>query len=251
MRIFIVHAHHEPTSFNGAMTREATVTLRAAGHEVVVSDLYAMEFDPVSDRRNFVTVRDSNRLKQQNEEEYASEHGGYVPALQTEMDKLSWCDTVIFQFPLWWLGLPAILKGWVDRVFAVGRAYGGGRYFGKGVFAGKRAMCSVTIGGLPAAYSPIGVYGPIAPILFPIHHGIFSFAGFTVIEPIVVHAPSRISQEEREGCLARYRERVLSLETAPPASTDNCTHRTWSHGNIQLADSAGLSDSPTRQRWCH
>ena len=42
------------------------------------------------------------------------------------MDKLAWCEVLIFQFPLWWLGLPAILKGWVDRVFAVGRAYGGG-----------------------------------------------------------------------------------------------------------------------------
>jgi putative NADPH-quinone reductase len=49
MRIFIVHAHHEPTSFNGAMTREATASLGAAGHEIVVSDLYAMGFDPVSD----------------------------------------------------------------------------------------------------------------------------------------------------------------------------------------------------------
>jgi NAD(P)H dehydrogenase (quinone) len=218
VRIFIVHAHHEPTSFNGAMTREATVALRAAGHEVVVSDLYAMGFDPVSDRRNFVTVKDPERLKQQNEEEYASAHNGYVPALQAEMDKLSWCDTLIFQFPLWWLGPPAILKGWVDRVFAAGRAYGGGRYFGKGVFSGKRAMCSVTIGGSSAAYSAFGVYGPIAPILFPIHHGIFSFAGFAVIEPIVVHAPSRISQEERERYLAGYRERLLSLDTAPTLS---------------------------------
>jgi NAD(P)H dehydrogenase (quinone) len=218
MRVFIVHAHHEPTSFNGAMTLEATGTLRAAGHEVVVSDLYAMGFDPVSDRRNFVTVRDPDRLKQQNEEEYASEHGGYVPSLQAEMDKLAWCDTLIFQFPLWWLGLPAILKGWVDRVFAVGRAYGGGRYFGKGVFVGKRAMCSLTVGGPPAVYSSVGAYGPIAPILFPIHHGIFGFAGFAVIEPIVVHAPARISREEREGHLARYRERLLNLETAPTLS---------------------------------
>ena len=77
MRVFIVHAHHEPGSFNGALTREATIALPAAGHEVIVSDLYAMGFGPGSGRRNFVTVKDSNRLKQQAEEEYASEHNGY------------------------------------------------------------------------------------------------------------------------------------------------------------------------------
>jgi NAD(P)H dehydrogenase (quinone) len=65
MRVFIVHAYHEPASLNGALTREATTTLGAAGHEVVVSDLYAMGFDPVSDRRNFTTIADATQLKQQ------------------------------------------------------------------------------------------------------------------------------------------------------------------------------------------
>ncbi|RTL50604.1 MAG: flavodoxin family protein [Rhodocyclaceae bacterium] len=215
MRILIVHAHHEPTSFNGAMTGEATAALLAAGHEVVVSDLYAMGFDPVSDRRNFSSVKDPERLKQQEEESHASACNGFVPALQTEMDKLAWCDVLIFQFPIWWLGLPAILKGWVDRVFAVGRAYGGGRYFDKGVFRGKRAMCSLTVGGPQPVYSDIGIYGPIDAILHPIHHGIFAFAGFTVIEPFIVYGPSRITQAERLDALARYRQRVLQLDTAP------------------------------------
>ena len=212
MRIFIVHAHHEPTSFNGAMTHEATVVLTSAGHEVVVSDLYAMGFDPVSDRRNFITVKNPERLKQQDEEAYASERNGYAADVQAEMDKLAWCDVLIFQFPIWWLGMPAILKGWVDRVFAVGRTYGGGRYFDRGVFTGKRAMCSVTVGGPPDVYSEIGIYGPIPPILFPINHGILNFVGFTVIEPFVVYSPSRISLEERAAYLASYRERLLSLE---------------------------------------
>jgi NAD(P)H dehydrogenase (quinone) len=152
-RVLIVHAHHEPSSFNAAMTREAVAALEEAGHEVIVSDLYAMGFNPVSDRRNFVTTVDQLRLHQQAEEAYASAHSGFAPDLQAEMDKLAWCDALIFQFPTWWLGLPAILKGWVDRVFAVGRAYGGGRWFDRGFFAGKLAMCSVTVGGRPELYS--------------------------------------------------------------------------------------------------
>jgi NAD(P)H dehydrogenase (quinone) len=215
MRVFIVHAHPEPTSFNAAMTRAAATALAGAGHEVVVSDLHAMQFDPVSDRRNFTTVHDAERFRQQAEEAHASAHAGFVPALQAEMDKVAWCDVLIFQFPIFWLGLPAILKGWVDRVFAVGRAYGGGRYFERGVFAGKRAMCSTTVGGAARAYSDEGMYGPIAPILFPINHGIFGFVGFRVIEAFVVYEPARLSPEARLQELARYRERVLTLDTAP------------------------------------
>ena len=56
MRYLIVHAHPEPKSLNGALTRTAAEALTVAGHEVVISDLYAMRFDPVSDRRNFTTV---------------------------------------------------------------------------------------------------------------------------------------------------------------------------------------------------
>lgn len=221
MRVFIVHAHHEPTSFNSAMTRMAVSALTEAGHEAIVSDLYAMGFDPVSDRRNFVTVVDPDRLSQQTEEAHASAHQGYARDLQAEMDKLAWCDALIFQFPIWWLGFPAILKGWVDRVFAVGRAYGGGRWFDNGVFAGKRAMCSMTVGGPAPVYTDNGIYGSIEAILHPIHRGIFGFTGFTVIEPFVVYAPKRLSDEERLAYLSRYRERVLGLDTAPIIANPN------------------------------
>ena len=117
---------------------------------------------------------------------------------------------MIFQFPISRLGMPAILKGRVDRVFAVGRAYGGGRYFGKGVFNGKRAFCAVTVGGPTATYSEIGIYGPIEPILFPIHHGIPAFCGFTVIEPFVVYGPARMSDAERTATLKQYGDYVLN-----------------------------------------
>lgn len=216
MRVFIVHAHPEPKSFNGAMTRAACEALRAAGHDVALSDLYAMGFNPVSDRRNFTTVRDPDSYRQQAEEAYAAIHDGFAPDLQAEMDKLFWCDALILQFPLWWFGLPAILKGWIDRVFASGgRIYGGGKWYDRGVFAGKRAMCSVTIGGPQPIYSDGGLNGPIAAILFPINHGMLYFTGFTVIEPFLVHAPARIAGAERAAYLAGYRERVLGLAAAP------------------------------------
>jgi NAD(P)H dehydrogenase (quinone) len=216
MRVFIVHAHPEEHSFSGAMTREAHAALSGAGHELVVSDLYRMGFDPVSGRGNFTTVKDPAFFRQQAEEAYATLHDGFAPEIQAEQDKLFWCDVLIFQFPLWWFGLPAILKGWVDRVMAAGgRTYGGGKWYDRGVFAGKKAMCALTIGGGPAIYSEHGLNGPIGAILFPINHGILYFTGFTVIEPFLVHGPVRMSDAEREAELSRYRERVLDLSSAP------------------------------------
>jgi NAD(P)H dehydrogenase (quinone) len=215
MRILIVLAHAEPTSFNHALTDAAASSLRRAGHEVVVSDLYAMRFDPVSDRRNFSTVKDPSRFAQQVEEAHASRGGGFVKELEEEMDKVAWCSALILQFPLWWLGMPAIMKGWIDRVFAIGRAYGGGRWFDTGMMAQKRAMCSVTIGGREAAYSEQGAYGSLGDVLHPIHRGILGFVGFTVVEPFTVFAPGRKTNEERHAELRRFAARALTIEDAP------------------------------------
>jgi NAD(P)H dehydrogenase (quinone) len=216
MRIFIVHAHPEPQSFNGAMTRVATAALTSAGHEVLVSDLYAMGFDPISDRRNFVTTHNPNYYRQQAEEAHAAQADGFAGDIKEEMGKLFWCDALILQFPLWWFGLPAILKGWVDRVFASGgRIYGGGKWYDNGVFAGKRAMCSLTIGGPASLYSANGLNGSTASILFPINHGMLYFTGFSVVEPFIVHAPVRIDDTKRGAELDRYRHRVLGLFDAP------------------------------------
>lgn len=111
MRVLIVYAHPEPQSFNGALFETAIETLEAAGHTVMTSDLYAMGFEPVSDRRNFQLARDPDFLKLQQEELYATERDSFSPELDAEMAKLEEAELLIFLFPLWWFGLPAILKG--------------------------------------------------------------------------------------------------------------------------------------------
>ena len=210
--MLIVVAHHEPTSFNRSMAEHAVSCLKAAGHEVKISDLYQMGFDPVSDRRNFTSVMDPTRLRQQAEERYANQHNGFVPELVSEMEKLSWCDLLIFQFPIWWLGMPAIMKGWIDRVFTLGFAYGGGRYFGNGMFSGKRAFCSLTVGGLQTDYDGSGAYLNIERVLYPIHRGILAFTGFTVLPPFVVYAPERQSMQQRISELTRYSDWLNAIE---------------------------------------
>jgi NAD(P)H dehydrogenase (quinone) len=220
MNVLIVYAHHEPTSFCAAMLQTATDALEAGGHTVVVSNLYTMEFDPVSDRRNFNTVFDPARLHQQAEEAHAHREGGFAPALRTEMDKLIACDLLVFLFPIWWLGLPAILKGWVDRELAVGVAYGGGRYFHSGAMRGKRAMCVVSTGGLPAAYDGSGHYAAIDTVLYPVHRGVFEFTGFEVLQPFVAYGPNRIGNGERAQILEALRARFTDIAPNPLASIE-------------------------------
>ena len=205
MNAFIVYAHHEPTSFTAALRNAAIDALVADGHHVDLTDLYAMRFDPVSDRRNFTTSFDEWRLDQQREEKHASTRRGFATDLATEMDKLRRCDLLMLHFPLWWLGMPAIMKGWIDRVFALGVAYGGGRYFDSGVMRGKRAMCVVTTGGPAKDYDGTGKYGTMERVLYPIHRGVLEFTGFEVLPPFVVFEPQRTSSHERAEALRRMR----------------------------------------------
>ena len=216
MKIFIVHAHPEPKSFNGALFQTAQDTLRAAGHAVVVSDLYAMRFDPVSDRRNFTTVKNPDLFKQQLEELHATEMGGFAADVEAELKKLEACDLMIWQFPLWWFGLPGLLKGWVDRVFAMGRTYGGERFYENGVFKGKRALLSLTTGGPAATYQKGGWNGDLDAILRPVHRGILRFTGWEVLAPHIVYAPVRAPEEERHRQLNAWAERLRGIESEKP-----------------------------------
>ena len=178
MNVLLVYAHPEPRSLNGALKEFAIQRLQAAGHQVQVSDLYAMGWKAAIDA------------------------GDSLDRDPAEQDKLRWADALILQFPLWWFSMPAILKGWVDRVYAYGFAYGVGEHsdarwgdrYGEGSMVGKRAMLMVTTGGWDSHYSPRGINGPIEDLLFPIHHGILHCPGFDVLPPFLVHRTSRIDR---------------------------------------------------------
>ena len=216
MNVLIVFAHPEPKSFNGALFETAIATLQAAGHSVATSDLYRLGFDPVSSRRNFTTVKDPDYLKLQIEELHASETGGFSPEVEAELAKLEAADLMIWQFPLWWFGLPGILKGWVDRVFAMGRTYGMGHIYGTGVFRGKRALLSLTTGGPEESYAADGFNGDIEAVLRPIHRGMLEFVGFDVLAPQIHYGPVRTDAAQREAWLTAWSERLKAIEGEAP-----------------------------------
>jgi len=215
MKILIIYAHPEPQSMNSTMFKSAIDTLINAGHEVKVSDMYAMRFNPVSDRSNFTTVNDPAFFKQQLEEEYASQANGFAAFIEEEQQKVEWCDLMVWQFPLWWFSIPAILKGWVDRVFAMGRFYGNGRIYENGIFRGKKALLSLTTGGPEANYIN-EKYGDLAIILHSLQRGILEFTGFSVLRPHVIYGTERQSVEELALELEIWRTRLMDIfEEAP------------------------------------
>ena len=215
-KILIVHAHPEPKSFNSALKEKARSFFESSGCEVKITDLYAEQFEPVGDKHDFTALSNPDYFKYQLEQVNAFQHELFEESLRREMDKLLWCDTLVFNFPLWWFGLPAILKGWVDRVFAMGLVYGAGKgVYENGFFKGKEAFLCFTTGGPEMAYGENGKNGQLDTILFPIQHGMLYFCGFTVIAPFVCFAPVRLDDEQRTAELARYEAYLQDLDKHP------------------------------------
>lgn len=98
--------------------------------------------------------------------------------VSVEQAKLLEADLVVLQFPLWWYGVPAIMKGWIDRVFEAAFGYdvwhpqsGRARKYGDGLLAGKRGLVVVIAGDRPGALQPRGLSGDIEDVLRPLLHG--------------------------------------------------------------------------------
>jgi NAD(P)H dehydrogenase (quinone) len=217
MNILIVHAHPEPNSFSAALKNKAIEHFQKKGFQIEVSDLYKMNFNPVGGKHDFTALSNPDYFKYQAEQVNAFQNDLFSPELKSEMEKLLRADVVIFNFPLWWFSLPAILKGWVDRVFAMGFCYGAGKgVYNEGTFKDKTAFLSITTGGPEIAYGPTGRNGDLDKILFHINHGMLYFTGMKVIPPFVAWSPVRITPEEREKYLSQYLERLDSIHEINP-----------------------------------
>lgn len=219
-KVLIIHAHPEQKSFCSSLRTHAQQYFSSLGFEVKESDLYKMGFNPVGDKHDFKGLNNPDFFKYQMEQVNAFNNNLFEDGIKAEMDKLEACDILIFNFPLWWFGLPAILKGWVDRVFAMGFAYGNGKgVYENGVFKEKTAFICMTTGGPEIAYNG-GKNGDLDTILFSIHHGMFYFAGMTVLPPFISFSPARKSEDELKGELERYTSYLKNIDAVKPLYTN-------------------------------
>lgn len=224
MNVLLVYAHPEPRSLNGALRDFSIQRLKANGHQVQVSDLYAMQWQCAVGPLDNTAHQAGTYFDAALDSMQAFQNGTQSADIAAEQDKLRWADAVILQFPLWWFSMPAILKGWVDRVYACGFAYGVGDYsdthwgdrYGEGSLAGKRAMLVVTAGGWEPHYSARGINGPIEDLLYPIQHGILFYPGFDVLPPHVIYRTGKINESSFDQVRQALGQRLDALWTTPP-----------------------------------
>jgi len=134
MKCLVVTAHPLPESLCLALTDRVTAQLQAAGHDVLLEDLYAQNFDPAL-------------IPRERESYYSDTYD--ATRVADPVEHLLAAEAIVLVFPTWWFGFPAVLKGWFDRVWGPGIAYDHARDFGpitprlKGL---KRMLVITTLG---------------------------------------------------------------------------------------------------------
>lgn len=186
MKAHIVLAHPEIKSFNGQLANITKSELGNQGWEVTFSDLYTNDFDPREGPMHYQTRSDSDRFHAQTEQRFNAENGTTPHDVDAERNKLLQSDLLVVHFPLWWFGMPAILKGWIDRVFVYGSVYRSQMRYDTGICRGKKMLACITTGASAESCSFNGREGDSKlhawPLLFP-----FRYIGFDVLVPVIFH----------------------------------------------------------------
>lgn len=216
LKVFIVHAHPEEKSFCAAMQRVAVEEFEGQGHEVRVSDLYAMKFNPVASKADFNNPSNPHYCSYALEQRHGVETGTISEDIQEELEKLLWCDLLVLNFPIFWFSTPAILKGWIDRVLVSGKIYGGRRFYDFGGLAGKRVLVNVTIGGQEHMFNPDGVHGPLQLLLSHLLRGTLAYTGLQVLSPFIAWHVPYISHNARCEILKKFKKRLASIGSDTP-----------------------------------
>lgn len=224
MRALLVLAHPEPTSLSASLFKEAITYLTNDGHEVRTSDLYQMGFKATVDRSDFPAMPPEKPLRVVYDSYDAYKAGNLSADILAEQEKLDWADTLILVFPIWWFGMPAMLKGWFERIYTAGYGYRTGEYtssrwdnrYGEGRCMGKRALAVVNIGGMKEHYSPTGINGPVDDMLWPINHGTLFYTGFEVLPSFITFRSDRVDADTFKKLSADLHQRLTEIPTAQP-----------------------------------
>ena len=209
MRAHIVVAHPEPQSYNAHLATTARAALERQGWSVTVSDLYAMNFDPLERAQHYAPPLEPARFDVQAEQRHASANTRVPAEVAAEIAQLDEADLLILQYPMWWHLPPAMLKGWLDRVFIYGDVYTSKQRFENGRYIGRRAMLSVTVGTSETTYAHNGRSGDIELLLWPINFSL-AYVGYTVLSPFVAYG---VEAGLRYSDAATVEARLKGIET--------------------------------------
>lgn len=186
MQYLIIYAHPNPASFNHAILETISEELNKKNKNYKVRDLYKIGFNPVLSARELSAIQK-----------------GDVPKdIKKEQNYISKADTLIFISPIWWSAMPAMLKGYIDRVFSLKFAYDITEEGVAGLLQGKKVFIVSTTGASKEDYEKMGAFKMMN---MSMDMAIFRFSGMKVIGHKYLSAVPYVSQQERKKMLKELR----------------------------------------------
>ena len=195
MKHLIISAHPNPQSFNQALVEEVIKATRQVGAETVVRDLYTLDFNPV------LSWSELNATME-----------GIVPAeIKFEQKLIAEAELITFIYPLWWMGFPAILKGYLDRVLSYGFAYQNENNISVGLLGNKKIQQFITMGNSIEKYQQLGFDKALKSCLVD---GLFNFCGITDIQHDIFGNIHLLDETDRQTILISVFEKTFKNLTA-------------------------------------
>jgi NAD(P)H dehydrogenase (quinone) len=216
LSVLVVHAHPEPASITSRLKDAFVDELTRRGHRVAVSDLYADGFVPTVTRQDFIEQAHAQHFWVLEEQQHASDHDGFAPEIDEQIARVRTSDIVVLSFPLWWYSVPAILKGWIDRVFVQGFAFTATDTFAHGPLTGKSAMLMLTAGYGPKDFGPGGTSGDLDILLHHLQYGTFGYTGMSVLPMFAAMEADSADASRLAAWEVSVRQRARTLATTEP-----------------------------------
>lgn len=179
MRHLIIYAHPNENSLNHHLLNTVVETLQSHNEEIVVRDLYNIGFDPV------LSLNDMQGQRM----------GKVSDDVKTEQEHIAWAEQITFIYPIWWTGLPAMMKGYIDRVFSYGFAYRYEQGIQKGLLKGKKTVIINTHGKSHEEYEKSGIDKALT---LTSDNGIFIYSGLEIIRHLFFDKADKASPENLE-----------------------------------------------------
>lgn len=192
MRILIIYSNHHGDNFNSGLLKRLISKITESGDELMVRDLYQMNFDPVLRTSDFEMISAGNPPED----------------IRKEQEFIKWADVLLFIYPIWWGGMPAIVKGYIDKVFSWGFAYksnGNGPY---PLLTDKKAILMNSFGQTRAEYE-MGMFAAMNRVN---SEGVFGFSGIEVMHQLYFPSIHSISEETLTAYYNEAENLMLSLQ---------------------------------------
>lgn len=176
MKNLIIYAHPNSASLNHFLSQTVVESLQESGQEIIVRDLNEINFNPV------LSLEDMHGQRM----------GQVAADVKTEQDFITWADQIIFIYPIWWTGMPAIMKGYIDRVFSYGFAYRYDKGIQKGLLTGKHTIIINSHGKSNAEYKAVGMDKALG---LTSDVGIFNYCGLEIKKHFYFDKADKASEE--------------------------------------------------------